>query len=98
MAKYAIFQATYANNCNMRERLKQSRWDGRVYKDQYNNARERKKENFAEFIICKIIVELEANLSYSLLTIAQCQLETNSTLKFKQKIKCFILVIFLNNL
>ncbi len=44
MAKYAIFQATYANNCNMRERLKQSRWDGRVYKDQYNNASERKRE------------------------------------------------------
>ncbi len=56
--------------------------------------REKDKGNFAEFIICKIIAELEANLSYSLLTIGQCQLETNSTLKFKQKIKCFILVIF----
>ena len=102
MAKYAIFQATYANNCNMRERLKQSRWDG--YKVEFirtnitTQEREKEKENFAEFIICKIIVELEANLSYSLLTIAQCPLETNSTLKFKQKIKCFILVIFLNNL
>jgi hypothetical protein len=51
--------------------------------------REKEKDNFEEFIICKIIAELEANLSHSLLTIAQCQLETNSTLKFKQKNKMF---------